>query len=54
MQSAYDPDATYRQKGDKKSSGYSVNITETCGEDNPIQLIVDYMVEKNTISDQDF
>ena len=54
LQSAYDPDATYRQKGDKKSSGYSVNITETCGEDNPIQLIVDYMVEKNTISDQDF
>ncbi|MDD2432010.1 MAG: transposase [Firmicutes bacterium] len=54
LQSAYDPDATYRDKRGKKSSGYSVNVTETCGEDNPIQLIVDYMVEKNTISDTEF
>jgi hypothetical protein len=29
LQSAYDHDATYRQKGNKKVSGYVENITET-------------------------
>ncbi len=28
LQSAYDPDATYRDKRGKKSSGYSVNVTQ--------------------------
>ena len=52
LQSAYDTDATYRAKGKKVSSGYVVNIAETCEKDNPVQMIVDYAVEKNTTSDQ--
>jgi hypothetical protein len=53
LQSAYDPDATYRKKGDKKSSGYVLNLTETCSKDNPIQMIVDYLVVQNTTSDKE-
>ncbi len=53
LQSAYDPDATYRKKGDKKSSGYVLNLTETCSKDNPIQMIVDYLVAQNTTSDKE-
>lgn len=53
LQSAYDPDATFRQKGDKKSSGYVVNIAETCNKENSVQMIVDYAIEKNITSDQE-
>lgn len=51
LQSAYDTDATYREKAGKKQSGYVVNITETCGKENELQLITDYTVEKNIKSD---
>jgi len=42
---------TYRKKGNKAESGYVLNITETCSEENPFQLITDYTVEKNIKSD---
>ena len=51
MQSAYDPDATYRKKAGKRNVGYVANLTETCSDENSIQLITDYTVEKNIISD---
>lgn len=51
LQSAYDEDATYRKKGNKQNSGYVLNITETCSEENPVQLITDYTLEKNIKSD---
>lgn len=51
LQSAYDPDATYRKKGHKEQVGYVVNLAETCSEDNPVQFITDYTLEKNTKSD---
>ena len=53
LQSAYDSDATYRQKGDVKQSGYVLELSETCGKENPFQLITDYAVEPNNVSDQE-
>jgi len=51
LQSAYDEDATYRKKGNKAESGYVLNLSETCAEENSFQLITDYTVEKNIKSD---
>jgi hypothetical protein len=52
LQSAYDHDATYRTKGNVSQSGYVLEISETCGRENPFQLITDYKVEPNNVSDQ--
>ena len=51
LQSAHDPDATYRNKSGKKHSGYSVNITETCSDENEHQFITDYTLSCNNKSD---
>ena len=51
LQSAYDEDATFRTKGKVSQSGYVLEISETCGEDNPFQLITDYAVAPNNTSD---
>ena len=51
LQSAYDPDVTYRKKGSKGHVGLVLNIAETCADENPVQIITDYVVEKNSISD---
>ena len=51
LQSAFDEDATYRTKGYAGQSGYSLEISETCGKENPFQLITDYAVEPNIVSD---
>ncbi len=51
LQSAYDEDATYRIKGDVRQSGYVLELSETCNKDNPFQLLTDYAVEPNNISD---
>src|SRR5690606_26053955 len=34
LQSAYDADATYRDKAGKNHSGYVLNISETCAKEN--------------------
>ncbi len=47
LQSAYDPDATFRNKAGKIHSGYVLNLAETCNDDNPVQLITDYSLEDN-------
>lgn len=52
LQSAYDPDATCRKKRDEVHIGYVANIVETCSNDNPVQLIADYSLEKNNVADQ--
>jgi uncharacterized protein YbaR (Trm112 family) len=51
LQSAHDQDATYRKKSGKGQSGYVVNFTETASADNPLQLITDYVLEPNIVSD---
>lgn len=53
LQSAHDPDATYRRKGNRNSVGYVANLTETCNKENEAQFITDYVVEVNTTADVD-
>jgi len=53
LQSAHDEDATYRTKGDVGQSGYVLEISETCDKENPFQLITDYAVEANNVSDSE-
>jgi hypothetical protein len=53
LQSVYDEDATYRKKDSHGQSGYVLCVTETCGDDNPFQLITDYHVDRNITSDVD-
>jgi hypothetical protein len=53
LQSAYDEGATYRKKGNVSQSGYKLEISETCGKDNAFQLITDYSVQPNNVSDQE-
>jgi cell fate (sporulation/competence/biofilm development) regulator YmcA (YheA/YmcA/DUF963 family) len=53
VQSPHDPDSAYRNKGDQKVKGYSVNITETCSDDS-LHLITNVMVEKANTSDVTF
>ena len=51
LQSAHDEDATFRRKGNESQSGYVLEISETCGKENTFQLITDYAVEPNNVSD---
>lgn len=51
LQSAYDDDATFREKAGKKYVGYVAAISETCSKENPIQLITDIDVQPNVVSD---
>jgi hypothetical protein len=51
LQSAHDPDATFRRKGNEEYVGYVANLSETCDEDNPVQMITDYSVDKNNVHD---
>lgn len=48
LQSPHDPDATYGHKG----KGYEVQLSETCGEDNPYQIITAVVVNGAHESDQ--
>ncbi len=51
LQSAYDPDATYRSKDGKSNKGYTLNIAETCADENPVQLVTDYTIKNCSASD---
>jgi len=53
VQSPHDPDSAYRNKGDQKVKGYSVNITETCSKGN-LNLITNVLVEKANTPDTTF
>lgn len=47
LQSPHDPDATYGHKG----KGYEVQIAESCGADNPYQLLTAVSVNGANVSD---
>ncbi|MCF7859587.1 MAG: transposase [Candidatus Cloacimonetes bacterium] len=51
LQSPDDIDATYRKKNNKQFYGQTINITETCNPDNPIDLLTDISVHANNIDD---
>ncbi len=53
LQSAYEEDSTYRKKAGKGDSGYVLNLSETCSIENPVQLITDYTLKKNIVTDID-
>lgn len=53
LQSPHDPESAYRNKGDQMVKGYSVNITETCSNDN-LNLITNVIVEKANTPDTAF
>ncbi len=58
VQSIHDPDAAYRTKGKAENkqtiSGYHANISETCTEENEIDLIVDAQVVPANITEDEF
>ena len=54
IETPHDPDARFHKKGDDKNTGYSVNITETCNSDNPVNLITNVIVEPATTADNTF
>jgi hypothetical protein len=53
VQSPHDPDSAYRNKQGQQVKGYSVNITETCSENN-LNLITSVIVEKANTPDTAF
>ncbi len=54
VQSPHDTDCHYRNKDDQKVKGYSINITESCDNDSPLNLIGHVDVKKASASDVDF
>ncbi|MBN2738762.1 MAG: transposase [Spirochaetales bacterium] len=54
VQSPYDTDCHYRNKDDQKVKGYSINITESCDDDKPLNLIGHVDVRKASASDTCF
>jgi hypothetical protein len=46
-----DPEATFRRKAKKAYKGYVTNVTETCDDDNPIQLVVEVQTAPNNVDD---
>ena len=53
VQSPYDPDSLYRNKGNQKIKGYSINVTESSDDDNPLCLISQVSVKRTSVSDVD-
>ena len=54
VQSPHDTDCHYRNKDDQKVKGYSINVTESCDDDKPLNLIGHVDVRKASTSDVDF
>jgi hypothetical protein len=54
VQSPHDPDCHYRKKDEQQVQGYSVNITETCDADVPLNLITNVSVDVATAADCNF
>ena len=54
VQSPHDTDSHYRNKDDQKVKGYSINITESCDDESPLNLIGHVDVRKASTSDVDF
>lgn len=54
VQSPHDTDCHYRNKDGQKVKGYSINVTESCDNDKPLNLIGHVDVRKASTSDVDF
>lgn len=54
VQSPDDPDASYRNKGNQKVKGYSINVTETISDEGYLDLITDVDVRKANTADKAF
>jgi len=54
VQSPHDPDSAFRQKGDQRVKGYSVNITETTSDNKGLDLITNVIVDQANTADKDF
>ena len=54
IQSPHDTDCDFRSKNGKKTKGFNHNITETCDDDNTVNLITDVQVEPATTADNSF
>ena len=54
VQSPHDTDCHYRKKGDNQIKGFSINVTETCDTDAPLNLVTNVLVEAASIADSDF
>jgi Transposase DDE domain len=53
LQSIDDQEATFRRKGPAEFKGYVANLTQTCEDDNPVQLITKVQVASNNVDDAD-
>lgn len=52
LQSPHDTEATYREKnGERYRGGYVVNASETCDNENALQLVTDIQVASNVTDD---
>ena len=51
VQSPHDTDCHYRNKDDQKVKGYSINLTESCDDNKPLNLIGHVDVKKASTSD---
>jgi hypothetical protein len=54
IQSPHDTECTYRNKGENQFKGYSFNLTETCDDDAPLNLITHVQVDVASTADCDF
>jgi hypothetical protein len=54
VQSPHDTDSAFRQKGDQRVKGYSVNITETTSDNKGLDLITNVIVDQANTADKDF
>ncbi|MDR2970931.1 MAG: transposase [Bacteroidales bacterium] len=54
VQSPHDPDCTYRQKNDNQIKGFSMNVTETCDNAQPLNLVTDVIVDVASVADNKF
>jgi hypothetical protein len=54
VQSPHDPDCHYRQKDEQQVKGYSINATETCDTDAPLNLVTHVQVDVASAADCDF
>lgn len=54
LQNPHDPDATFRRKNDEPHQGYTANVAETCGDDDPLRVITDVQLDTNNTPDTAF
>lgn len=51
LQNPSEPDATYRKKGTKESTGYVMNAVEARDEEKKMSMIIDHDLQPNIVSD---